>query len=128
MNDQEYSDGYAAEHPELIPGNGAEANIWIEAALAAGVPECDTQTFLKAWWAFAWLHPGFHPDDFRQSEEHPYAQELTAEAFHRNHTGEIGDDVLYASEAAHNAVWLEIRRNQHAATCPPATARPNIPG
>ena len=127
MNDQEYSDGYAAEHPELIPGNSAEANIWIAAAVAAGVRECDTQTFLKAWWAFAWLNPGFHPDDFRQSEELPYAQELTAEAFRRNHTGEIGDDVLYASEATHNAVWLEISRNPPAPSGSPATARPTIP-
>jgi len=125
MNEQEYSDGYTAEHPELIPGNRAEANIRIAAAVAAGVRECDTRTFLKAWWAFAWLNPGFHPDDFRESDELPFAGELTAEAFRRNHAGEIGDDVLYASEATHNAVWLELSGNPPAPSGPPATARPN---
>lgn len=107
MDDQEYSDGYHAEHPELIPGNRTEAHLWISAAVVAGIGKCNTQTFLKAWWAFAWMNPGFHPDDYRQSDDIPYAKELTVEAFRRAGTGEIEDDVLYAAEATHNAVWLE---------------------
>lgn len=107
MDDQEYSDGYHAEHPEFIPGNRTEAHLWISAAVVAGIRNCDTQTFLKAWWAFAWINPGFHPDDYRQCDDIPYAKELTVEAFRRAEIGEIEDDVFYASEATHNAVWLE---------------------
>jgi hypothetical protein len=106
MPDQEYTDGYQQEHPELIPGNRTEAHLWISAAIVAGIEKCDTQTFLKAWWAFAWLNPGFHPDDYRQSDL-PNAQEFTEEAFRRAAANEIEDDVVYACEATHNAVWLE---------------------
>jgi hypothetical protein len=105
MNDQEY-DNYIPEHPELIPPNRTEALKWVADALALGIQQCDKLTFLKAWWAFAWLNPGFHPDDFRQWGELPHAQEFTTEAFRRNKAGDIDDDVLYAADATHNAVWL----------------------
>lgn len=113
MNDQEYDD-YIPEHPELIPGNRTEAHLWVSAAVIVGVRICDTQTFLKAWWAIAWLYPGFHPDDYRQSEDVPQAKEFTEEAFRRAEIGQIGDDVLYAAEAAHNAIWLERIGSPHA--------------
>jgi hypothetical protein len=108
MEQQEYTDGYQPQNPELIPGNRTEAHLWITAAITAGVNKCDKQTFLKAWWAFAWLNPGFHPDDFRQWDEIPYSQQLTQEAIRRVESGDIdGDDEYYAAEATHNAVWLE---------------------
>lgn len=113
MNDREYDD-YIPEHPELIPGNRTEAHLWISAALTAGIDTCDTLTFLKAWWATAWLYPGFHPDDYRDNEEVPNVKEFTEEAFRRADTGEIEDDVLYAAEASHNAVWLERIGSPHA--------------
>ena len=113
MPDTEYDD-YTPEHPELIPGNRAQAESWVAAAVAVGIRHCDTPTFLKAWWAFAWLNPGFHPDDYRQWDELHHAQELTIEAFRRNKSGEIRDDELYAAEATHNAVWLELCRNREA--------------
>jgi hypothetical protein len=111
MNDHEYDDGYEAMHPELIPPDAAEANLRIAAAVAAGIGQSDTHTFLKAWWAFAWLHPGFHPDDHRQWPQLPLAQQMAIEAFRRNQAGEIDGDLLYAAEATHNAVWLERCRN-----------------
>jgi len=114
MSDTEYTDGYQQEHPELIPGNRTEAHLWISAAVIAGIGKCDTQTFLKAWWAFAWMNSGFHPDDYRQCDDIPYAKEFTVEAFRRAETGEIEDDVLYAAEATHNAVWLERCGSPHA--------------
>ena len=114
MNNPEYDEGYEAQHPELIPASAAEANNRVAAAVTAGIGQCDTQTFLQAWWAFAWLHPGFHPDDHRQWNHIPLAQEMTVEAFRRNKAGEIADDVLYAAEATHNAVWLERCRGHEA--------------
>ncbi|GAA5119357.1 hypothetical protein JIN84_21785 [Luteolibacter yonseiensis] len=113
MNDQEYDD-HIPEHPELIPGNRAEAHLCVSAAVIVGVRICDTHTFLKAWWAIAWLYPGFHPDDYRQSEDVPYSKEFTEEAFRRAEIGEIKDDVLYAAEAAHHAVWLKPIGSPHA--------------
>jgi hypothetical protein len=114
MEQQEYTDGYQPQHPELIPGNRTEAHLWITAAVVAGVRKCDTMTFLKAWWAFAWLNPGFHPDDFHDLKDLPHATELTAEAFRRAEAGEIQDDTLYATEATHNAVWLERNGSPYA--------------
>jgi hypothetical protein len=105
MNNAEYDD-YLPNHPELIPTNRTEALQRVTDALSAGIQKCDKLTFLKAWWAFAWLNPGFHPDDCLEWSELPHAKELTNEAFSRNKAGEIDDDVLYAAEATHNAVWL----------------------
>ena len=106
--DQEYTESYTAEHPELIPGNQTDAEKWIADAMTAGIRDCDTQTFLKAWWAFAWLNPGFHPDDCHEWPDLPYSEEFTTEAIRRAESGEIdGDSEYYAAEATHNAVWLE---------------------
>lgn len=109
MYDGEYTDGYKPAHPELIPKNPDEAMLWMEAAVTTGITECDTQTFLRAWWAFAWLNPGFHPDDCNEWVDLPRAKELTEEAIHRAKYGEIDHDAeFYAAEATHNAVWLEM--------------------
>lgn len=108
MNDGEYTDGYELAHPELIPKNPDEARSWMDAALTTGLAQCDTQTFLRAWWAFAWLNSAFHPDDYEQWGDLAYSQEFTKEAIQRVEIGEIdGDSELYAAEATHNAVWLE---------------------
>lgn len=105
MNDQEYDESVLA-HPELIPGNRTEAHLRVSAAVIAGVATCDKPTFLKAWWAIAWLYPGFHPDDGPASCDLPHAKEFTEEAFRRAAAGEIDDDLFHAAEASHNAIWL----------------------
>lgn len=114
MCDNEYSDGYQQEHPELIPTSKSDAETRLAASLKAGLRNCDTQTFLRGWWAFSWLNPGFHPDDYRQWSDLSNAQEFAEEAFRRSEAGEIDDGLLYAAEAVHNAVWLEriARHNQ----------------
>lgn len=108
MNQVEYINGYRPELPDLIPKNSDQAHAWMETAIGAGITVCDTQTFLRAWWAFAWLNTGFHPDDKEEWTNLPRLQELTNEAIRRTETGEIdGDSEFYAAEATHNAVWLE---------------------
>jgi hypothetical protein len=108
MTDSEYTDGYQPEHPELIPENPEQARTWVQTAIDTGISTCDTQTFLRAWWAFAWLNPGFHPDDCGERSELPHAKKLTEEAIRRAEAGEIDDDSqFYAAEASHNSVWLE---------------------
>lgn len=107
MPEQEYDD-YTPEHPDLIPKDGTEAHEWIQAAVSERIAVCDTQTFLRAWWAFAWINPGFHPDDYENFIDLPLSKELTEEAIRRVENDEInGDGEFYAAEAAHNAVWLE---------------------
>jgi hypothetical protein len=108
MSDQEYKDGYEAEHPELIPGNRTEAHLRVSVALSESLEKCSKETFLRGWWAFCWLNPGFHPDDFRQWDD-ANGQHFATEAFRRCEAGEIEDDLVYAAEATHNAVWLERR-------------------
>ena len=108
MSDQEYTDGYEAEHPELIPGNRTEAHLRVSVALSESLEKCSKETFLRGWWAFCWLNPGFHPDDFRQWDD-ANGQHFATEAFRRCEAGEIEDDLVYAAEATHNAVWLERR-------------------
>lgn len=108
MKNGEYSDWYKPEHPKLIPESPDQARAWMQTAIEAGITACDTQTFLRAWWSFAWLNPGFHPDDCNEWTDLPHAQELTNEAIRRAEVGEIdGDTEFYAAEATHNAVWLE---------------------
>lgn len=120
MNEYEYADGYQQEHPELIPENPEQAHVWMQTAIDAGITTCDTLTFLRAWWAFAWLNPGFHPDDYEQWGHLAYSQEFTKEAIRRVATREIdGDSEFYAAEATHNAVWLERIGNPNAPTAQP---------
>lgn len=120
MYEGEYTDGYQPEHPELIPENPEQARTWMQTAIEAGISVCDTQTFLRAWWAFAWLNPGFHPDDCDEWAELPHAKELTSEAIRRTEAEEINDDSeFYAAEATHNAVWLERIESPNAPTAQP---------
>ena len=120
MQKSEYTDGYQPEHPELIPDNPDQARAWIQSAIQVGITVCDTQTFLRAWWAFAWLNPGFHPDDSDEWPDLLHAQELTKEAIRRTETGEIdGDSEFYAAEATHNAVWLERIGSPNSPTAQP---------
>jgi hypothetical protein len=120
MNEGEYTDGYQPEHPELIPENTEQADTWIKTALDGGLASCSKETFLRAWWAFSWLNPGFHPDDCDEWTELPNANELTNEAIRRAELGEIdGDSEFYATEAAHNAVWLARIGSPNAPTARP---------
>lgn len=120
MNEDEYSDGYHQARPELIPENPEQARTRVQTAIDAGLTNCDTLTFLRAWWAFAWLNPGFHPDDHEQWGHLAYSPEFTKEAIRRVETGEIdGDSEFYAAEATHNAVWLARIGSPNAPTAPP---------
>ena len=92
----------------------------MQTAINAGITTCDTRTFLRAWWAFAWLNPGFHPDDHEQPGNPNYSQEFTKEAIRRVETGEIdGDSEFYAAEATHNTVWLARIGSPNAPTTNP---------
>jgi hypothetical protein len=113
MEDQEYSVGSEAEYPELIPGNRTEAHLWVSAAIAEGLGTCSKETFVKGWWAFCWLNPEFHPDDFRQWET-PEANDFATEAFRRHEAGEIEQHLLHPVEASDSAAWLQRRNDSHA--------------
>jgi hypothetical protein len=93
--------GPPAEHPEFIPADHADAYRRIGVAVVEGLRETSTTTFLEAWWALCWLHPGLHPDDY---EEWPRAswREFAVEAFRRAETGAIRDGELYPAEATRN--------------------------
>ena len=51
------------DHPEFIPADHADAYQRIGAAVVEDLRETSDTTFLQAWWALCWLHPGLHPDD-----------------------------------------------------------------
>lgn len=123
MAESEY-DNYTPQHPELIPTSLPEARQWVENAIKAGISTCNKETFLKAWWAFSWINPEFHPDDYLNFGHIPFSKKLTEEALRRVNKGEIdGDGEFYAAEAAHNAVWLKRK-----ATTPTIPAAPTMTG
>ncbi len=71
--------------------------------------ETSTTTFLEAWWALCWLHPGLHPDDCEDWSD-PTRREFAAEAFRRAATRGIRDDEFYPAEATHNRLCRGPRR------------------
>ena len=92
------------DHPEFIPADHAEAYRRIGFAVVEGIRETSDTTFLQAWWALYWLHPGLHPDDH---EEWPRAgwREFAVEAFRRAEAGSLRDHELYPAEATRNRLW-----------------------
>jgi hypothetical protein len=108
MNDSEYDD-YTPEHPELIPADETEANASLLPLLdVQDLAAVDTRTFLRGWWALAWLFPCLHPDDSGEwSGDMACYRPLAHEAFRREREGLIDDGELYAAEAVHRRVWLE---------------------
>ena len=113
MDDQEYNDGFKAVNRDLIPGNRTEAQLWVSAAMGEGLGTCSKATFLKAWWAFCWLNPEFHLDDFRQWEN-PDWNDFATEAFRRREADEIEEDLLYPVEASDSAARLQLCDDPHA--------------
>jgi len=112
MNGSEYDD-YVPRHPHLLPADQVEAETRLAKIENLGgerLAALDGDTFLRAWWALHWLHPGLHPDDTEEWQDEAVAwKPLAAEAFRRLETGEIGDSQYYAAEAVHNRVWHEMR-------------------
>ncbi len=117
-SDSEY-ENHTPTHPKLIPADEVEARLRIDAAVLHGLQECSKETFLRAWWALCWLHPGLHPDDYEEWEDAAWKQ-FAAEAFRRFKAGEIDDTELYPAEASHNRVWKERKaQNPDPPTEPP---------
>ena len=94
------------DHPELIPTDHADAYRRIGVAVVEGLQETSTTTFLEAWWALCWLHPGLHPDDYEQWPRTNW-REFAEEAFRRAGTGAIRSDEHYPAEATWNRLWRE---------------------
>jgi hypothetical protein len=92
------------EHPEFIPADHSDAYRRIGVAVVEGLRETSTITFLEAWWALCWLHPGLHPDDHEEWARASW-REFAAEAFRRAEAGAIRDDELYPAEATRNRLW-----------------------
>jgi hypothetical protein len=92
------------DHPELIPHDHADAYQRIGAAVVEGLQETSDTTFLKAWWALCWLHPGLHPDD-HEDWPLPSWREFAAEAFRRAQAGSLRDHELYPAEVTRNRLW-----------------------
>ena len=92
------------DHPEFIPADHADAYQRIGTAVVEDLREASDTTFLKAWWALCWLHPGLHPDDH---EDWPRAswREFASEAFRRAEAVRIRDHELYPAEAVRNRLW-----------------------
>lgn len=92
------------DYPEYIPADHADAYQRIGFAVVKGVRETSVTTFLQAWWALCWLHPGLHPDDY---EEWPHTswREFAVEAFRRSEAGSLRDHELYPAEATRNRLW-----------------------
>lgn len=62
----------------------------------------DPIEFIKAWFAVAYVYPGFHPDDYDSPGCSLPKQFLllAKDAWRRNEAGELTDEMIYPSDAA----------------------------
>jgi hypothetical protein len=89
---------------QYVPNSMRDAGRQISLALSG--PPLPKDTFLKAWYALAYLFPGLHPDESDNPDGgwHPALRRFATEAWHRADKGELADDELYPS----NAAWAGI--------------------
>jgi len=64
-------------------------------------------TFVRAWCAIAYLHPGLHPDGYDSADGGwpPGLRRFAAEAWRRAEAGELSDDELYPAAAQWSGLY-----------------------
>ena len=100
-------------YTELIPDDDDQANARVNAvtALSAlGMALLGKQDFLRAWWAFFWLNPCLHPDDFEEwPDEVEDAKILGNEAYCRFKAHNLSDYEYYPNAMARQQSGLSTR-------------------
>ena len=84
-----------------IPNSLRSARRHLRLALSSPLECLPKPTFVRAWSAIAYLHPGLHPDGYEAADSGwPRGlRRFAAEAWRRADAGELADDELYPSDA-----------------------------
>lgn len=108
--------GIFLDHPSLgdqnctmnvIPDSHAEAEAIVDQLRGVSLLLVPKASFVRAWWAVAYLNPGLHPDGFDEDgsgwlpELRPFAEE----AWRRFELGDLTDEELYPADAAWAALY-----------------------
>ncbi|HWN95304.1 MAG TPA: hypothetical protein VNT99_09750 [Methylomirabilota bacterium] len=76
-------------------------------ALTDSLERLPKPTFVRAWCAIAYLHPGLHPDGYESADSGwpRVLRRFAAEAWRRTDAGELSDEELYCSEATWSGLY-----------------------
>ncbi len=108
----------------LIPKSLFVAKERIRKVSAMAPESLNRDEFLKAWFAVAYVYPGFHPDNLDSPDCSLPKQflPLSKDAWRRNEAGELTDEMIYPSDAA----WAGICDRFESFTAVEATRRRKI--
>ena len=84
-----------------IPNSLRSARQHLRLAPADSLDRLPKPTFLRAWSAIAYLHPGLHPDGYEAADSGwpGGLRRFATEAWRRADAGELADDELYPSDS-----------------------------
>ncbi len=101
---EEESDEYSKEGYVYIPFCEHEARRNIDATLDRSLEQMGKTEFLRAYCSVAYLHPDFHPDDWKGWKGPQGARRIVAEVWRRAQADELGDNEIYPWQATKAAV------------------------
>jgi len=90
-----------------IPNSLRSAGRHLRLALTDPLERLPKPTFVRAWCAIAYLHPGLHPDGFEDADSGwpRVLRRFATEAWRRAEAGELADDELYPSDAQWSGLY-----------------------
>lgn len=90
-----------------IPNSLRSAGRHLRIALTGSLERLPKPTFVRAWCAIAYLHPGLHPDGYESADSGwPRGlRRFAAEAWRRAESGELSDDELYPAAAQWSGLY-----------------------
>jgi hypothetical protein len=76
-------------------------------ALTDSLERLPKPTFVRAWYAIAYLYPGLHPDGYESADSGwpRVLRRFAAEAWRRADAGELTDEELYACDAQWSGLY-----------------------
>lgn len=92
-----------------MPSSLRSAGRHLRIALTDSLERLPKLTFVRAWCAIAYLHPGLHPDGF-ECEDSGWPRNLkpfAAEAWRRFESGKLTDNELYCHQTCKARITRE---------------------
>ena len=82
-------------------GSSCSAGRHLRIAFTDSHERLPKPTFVRAWCAIAYLHPGLHPDGYESADSGGprVLRRFAAEAWRRADAGELADEELYSGDA-----------------------------
>jgi hypothetical protein len=93
-----------------VPPTEATAREKIKHAMDRGLSQLSKHDFMRAYCSIDYLYPGFHPDDWEDSDGPDEVKAFAQEAWRRARQGQLTDNELYPYQATKAAVihsWRE---------------------